>query len=309
MTPLIQALSPDNTGMLYELYQSVYGGKRAAGYYERKYAAVYPEHPPVGFLAFEEGGNSSRRIIGFYGALPCYLFSGDACVPAAQCADAMTHPAFRRKGLFLILARLTMNACEQSGIKMLFGFPNQHSLPGFLDKLGWQRAGQLDCFRVPVTALPIGKIFRRLMFTVSVYELYSNYVIRRLIRKDARLATVRDVESGLHRDRLWMENKRLGGMHLVPVAGNTCWLRIGEDLLIGDLTGDAGCLNLKVIKKLARRLGLPAVQLHCSPGTALHEALRAQIPALPSFTIVVKDFGSGIRAGDLKFTLADIDTF
>src|SRR4051812_3404514 len=109
--PLTTKRIPD----LYPLYRIVYGHSRAAGYYEKKYATIYPDHPPVGFIAYDGPDTAPPKAIGFYGALPCYLSRGEHKVPAAQCADAMTHPYFRRQGLFARLARETMSACEQSG--------------------------------------------------------------------------------------------------------------------------------------------------------------------------------------------------
>jgi len=79
-------------------------------------------------------------------------------------------------GLFLQLARLTMTACRQSGIRLLFGFPNQYSLPGFLEKLGWRKETGwiVSGFRLPICELPY--FIRRLPLTGRYYDRYANYV-------------------------------------------------------------------------------------------------------------------------------------
>lgn len=310
MTISIEPLSPENIADLGSLYTSVYKRLRPAGYFEKKYAPVYPGRPPFGFLAYAKNASRDKFPVGFYGALPCSVFSGNKKVNAAQCTDAMTHPGFRRQGLFLQLARLTMNACGESGTRLLFGFPNQYSLPGFLKKLGWEKGERMDCFRLQVNALRFVKVTRRLSIAGSFYQRYSDYIVRR--HETPLLKPMdRNVKAGLLRDEAWVNQKCRTGMRQLMLEDGDCWIRPGEELLVGDLAAASVSLkkDLTLLKNIARQLGLPAVQFHCSPDTPLHRALIKETAPVPSFTVVYKDFGSGITPHDLKFTLADIDIF
>ena len=79
-------------------------------------------------------------IVGQYAAIPTrFSVRGEETVFAFSC-DTMVHPDYRRRGLFVLLAReLYGILAEQHGIPMVWGFPNQASLPGFTKHLGWKQ--------------------------------------------------------------------------------------------------------------------------------------------------------------------------
>jgi GNAT superfamily N-acetyltransferase len=52
--------------------------------------------------------------------------------------DTMTHPDFRRQGIFKELATSTYDKGEEEGCSFVFGFPNEFSHPGFVNKLEFQ---------------------------------------------------------------------------------------------------------------------------------------------------------------------------
>ncbi|MAV36094.1 MAG: hypothetical protein CMJ59_11595 [Planctomycetaceae bacterium] len=61
----------------------------------------------------------------------------------AKPVDTVTHPDFRRQGIF---RTLTESACERAsaaGVVFLFNTPNQSSRPGYI-RLGWQHVGDVS---------------------------------------------------------------------------------------------------------------------------------------------------------------------
>src|ERR1700753_3105343 len=114
------------------LHAAVYGSKPETGLYAKKYDTAFAGASYVGFIAYGIYG----KAIAFYGALPCFIAFNYETILAAASAYAMTHPDYRRQGLFEELASRTVELCRTLGVKLVFGFPNQNSLPGFLNKLG-----------------------------------------------------------------------------------------------------------------------------------------------------------------------------
>ena len=79
-------------------------------------------------------------IVGQYAAIPTrFSVKGTETVFAFSC-DTMVHPGYRKKGLFVLLAReLYRLMAEKYGITTVWGFPNEASLPGFIGHLGWKQ--------------------------------------------------------------------------------------------------------------------------------------------------------------------------
>jgi hypothetical protein len=49
----------------------------------------------------------------------------------------MTHPNYRRQGMFIMLARAAYQSIENNDTHIIFGFPNNQSLPGFIGELNF----------------------------------------------------------------------------------------------------------------------------------------------------------------------------
>lgn len=73
---------------------------------------------------------------------------GDERVSTVRAVDTVTHPDFRRQGLFRRLTLQLVEEMRQEGVAFVFNTPNQYSRPGYL-KMGWEIAG-----RVPVLVRP-----------------------------------------------------------------------------------------------------------------------------------------------------------
>ncbi len=84
------------------------------------------------------------------------LVSGYACTPrravpagdesraalVGETGDVMTHPSWRKRGLFSALDRAAMAESRRLGWPVVFGLPNRRSAHIFLE-LGWERVGTL----------------------------------------------------------------------------------------------------------------------------------------------------------------------
>lgn len=77
-------------------------------------------------------------IVGQYAAIPTrFCVHGQETVFAFSC-DTMTHPDYRKQGMFVALAEGLYRSIEShEGISTVWGFPNEISLPGFTRRLGW----------------------------------------------------------------------------------------------------------------------------------------------------------------------------
>ncbi len=76
------------------------------------------------------------RIVGHAAEIPLALKVGGENVLAGLGIDAMTHPEYRRQGMYLAVVRTRRALGEARGIRATFAFPNEFSYPGQTADLG-----------------------------------------------------------------------------------------------------------------------------------------------------------------------------
>ncbi len=71
---------------------------------------------------------------------------GGEKLTAVHFMDAMTHPDFRRQGLFTRLTHQATNGAIQNGVELCYTFPNENSFVGYAKKTDWVHVGSLPLF-------------------------------------------------------------------------------------------------------------------------------------------------------------------
>ena len=110
-----------------------------------------PAGPACCCLAEDRGA-----IVGQYAVIPTrFSVNGQPRTLYLSC-DTMTHPRYRRQGMFTALALATYDmlaAREKNAV--VWGFPNTSSLPGFVRDLGWQAVADYPLRVAPLRPLAL----------------------------------------------------------------------------------------------------------------------------------------------------------
>lgn len=129
---------------LRDLYLKVWGYNRPKSYDHWRYFT-----PPAGIspMALAVDG---ERIVGAYTLWPVNINIGNDIVLGGQSMDTMTDPDYGRQGIFSTLAEMCYEIAGARGFRVLYGFPNPHSYPGFTRKLGWTHTGNMTHWMRPI---------------------------------------------------------------------------------------------------------------------------------------------------------------
>ncbi|TFF38220.1 GNAT family N-acetyltransferase [Mucilaginibacter psychrotolerans] len=303
----IERFNVDKLSCLSYLHMAIYGKLLPQDYFLKKYNTAFTVVTYTGFLAYDDKG----LPVAFYGVIPCFIEHQGKLVLAAQSADTMTHADHRQKGLFVELAKRTYALCKKEGIRLIFGFPNQNSLPGFINRLGWQEAGALQRFTIPVKGLPLEKAAGKLKLK-GLYTAYCKTAMRRRQPKNGIPNSVlAEGYGGVYRDAEFLAYKNYSDTYTLQIGHALVWFKIQNGLIVGDMSGYADNFEtvMSGLQKLCRTLGLSQMQFQVNTKSKLHSLLRAYGEPIPSFVIAIKDLGSGIPPEKLTFTFADIDIF
>ena len=98
-----------------------------------------PSGPPMIWFADADG-----TLAGQYEVVRIRVRYKGKEMMACHSQDTMTHPDFRRQGIFETLANRTYQQGAEEDVAFVIGFPNQNSHPGFVNKLRW-----FDVCKVP----------------------------------------------------------------------------------------------------------------------------------------------------------------
>ena len=291
------------------LHRLIYNSRLPNNYFLKKYDTAFTGVECIGFIAY----NSDNHPIAYYGVIPCFIQWNDERILSAQSADTMTHPEYRHKGLFVRLAKCTYDLCEENEIRLVFGFPNQNSYKGLIDRLGWTITGKMHRFTIPVSSVSIQSLLARSGWSKRLYSNYRKWILRNVLtnKKGLTSSAIADGCSGVCRDNDYLDYKTYSPTDVIRIGNGTAWIKIKNSLDIGDLDLDNQDLKstIESLKKIARRTGVTQISFQTSTGTRLCSLFESQFEAVPSFPVGFKDMGAGISLDKIKFTLADIDIF
>jgi GNAT superfamily N-acetyltransferase len=104
----------------------------------------YDEGPHGGSTSFVTRNGAGLAVSGYACSPRRMLHRGDEATLAqvGETGDVMTHPDWRKRGLFSDLDRAAMAETKERGWPMVFGLPNRRSAHIFL-KLGWEQIGSV----------------------------------------------------------------------------------------------------------------------------------------------------------------------
>lgn len=136
----VRACGPTDRARQVELFRACFKkplDERALAWrYDRS-----PHGPSVSFLTCTADG---RGVSGYACSPRRALAFGDEdrAALAGQTGDVMTHPEWRKRGLFSALDRATLARTAELGWPVVFGLPNHKSAHIFVE-LGWREIGSL----------------------------------------------------------------------------------------------------------------------------------------------------------------------
>lgn len=124
----------------------------ALGYWKWKYLAN-PGGPAVIRVA-----TSANKVVGHVAAIPRYMHSGSRILRVAVLVDAMTHPAYRRIGIFRRLATEIGNDLIDSAFDAVVAFPTRALAKRIFGDMGWRDIAPRAIFINPrnILARPSG---------------------------------------------------------------------------------------------------------------------------------------------------------
>lgn len=267
-----------------KLFESVFGEELSADRWNWQYR---DNRTDTIIITLAEAPNGD--LVGQYALRPTWMKVGDDRCLGTLSLDTMVHPDYRRQGMFTKLARRTYEVAAQRGIPLTYGFPNQNSYRGFVDKLDWVDL----CGRIPVFAKVLNvrnvlsnRIISKALLTAATLlsrpslavfyrlrsgaELPRGYAVRRVSRFDERFNYFWEEVSAAYRILVARDGPYLNWRFVKNPTEEYSLLACerGNDI--------AGYVVLKCQEKFGLRIGLIVDILTGGGAQRINEALISQ---------------------------------
>lgn len=306
-------ISDNSYAELQQMQKACYGNSHTIAEFQNKYDTSVFGLKNIGFIAKDENGNNTA----YYGVFPITINYGSKSYLAAQSGDTMTLPEHRKRGLFVALAKETYRLAYDNGVKLVFGFPNQNSFPGFKNKLDWEFNGYMQKFTISTNTIPLCE----LSYKMKVLRKWFNWILQKRIRKytiDPSIENIRnfnqaDTKGLVQKDERFFSYKlRNENVFLIKTNGFTMLVKVSNHLHVGEIGRfDISETNslLATIKKLSKELHCKKAIIAISQNHWLYNPLKAQMSCEQSLPIGFYTYDNAFETSDIQFCLADYDTF
>jgi len=265
----------------------------------------------IGMLAIDE----KKAPAAYYGVFPVRLSYNNKDYVVAQSGDTMTAPNHRKQGLFTRLAKETYQLAEKEGIKMIFGFPNQNSYPGFKHKLNWEFHGCMKKFELNIKTFPLCELSSAYPVLSPWYDKYLNKKIAKykISPEQLDLHSFNNGNGYIKKDMDFFEYKtNKKNVFVVQKNGFQMLIKAKTHLYIGEV-GKIERHQIKEliqsIKSLSYKLGCKKIIFSLSQNHWLYEFLKEYLTPKDSLPIGFCLFDSSFDPAQIQFCNADYDTF
>lgn len=297
-----QQLIPD----FLSLFEASYGKTISEEYVRKKYDTAELGGSFFGYLAYH-----NEKPIAYYGVLPVPFLLDGKQVTAVQSADTMTHPEYRRHGLFPLLAKKTYQLAKNEGASLVFGWPNENSYPTFKNKLGWIDLGKMQRFSFKVRTFPLAKIAFKIK---PIKKLYQQFV--KAVAHDYGMKFMPSQKTGnqVPWSKEYLSYKESLGAYPMntDLHGNVV-ISVDFRLKIGGLTKDQIDSFQSVLKHVKRKcfiLGITEIQFIVSPDSEVSKSLleHGHEPT-DDLPLMYWPFNDSVQIDKMELTGFDYDGF
>jgi hypothetical protein len=136
----------NNLNIYKEIFSLCFHLDVTESYFEWKFL----KNPSGKAIAFEAYDIQKNRVAAFYGVIPEDYIINNKREIIYQSMDTMTHPEYRKKGLFVKLANITYEYVSSlNNGAVFFGIGGPNSMHGFINNLKWNNPIQIRYTFIP----------------------------------------------------------------------------------------------------------------------------------------------------------------
>jgi hypothetical protein len=215
----VRMYRPEDKEQCFALMQAVSGHEPDRPMWDW-YIERNPYGANMGWVADDHG-----KIVGRYGMIPLELQVQGRRMRIAQAVEIMTHPDYRKQGMFPAMATQVFADLPGMGINFAIGFPNDQARPGH-ERFGWKEPGWIQASVRPIHTAVVAARYYKNPILASIIGVAGDIGLKLLydLRKPAGYGTIKStlVEHFNNRfDELW---QRVGTRYPIALVRDSRYL-------------------------------------------------------------------------------------
>jgi len=216
---IVRQYKQEDREQTFALMEAVSGKPAERDVYEW-YIERNPYGANMGWVADDHG-----RVCGRYGMIPEELQALGKRMPVTQAVEIMTHPDYRKQGMFPAMAERVFADLPGMGYHFTIGFPNDAARPGHL-KFGWKELGFIQASLRPLRTAVVARRRYKNPLAAALVGLVGDIYLK-LAYDWRRPAGLRTVQSSLIErfderfDDLW---QRVGARYPIALVRDSRYL-------------------------------------------------------------------------------------
>ncbi|MFN2438281.1 MAG: GNAT family N-acetyltransferase [Chitinophagaceae bacterium] len=305
---LFEQINQTHHRYLQELFFNAFQTNISIEHIEKKFNTKNLGAEAIGYLAIHK---LTGKAAAYYGVFPVQLINNQMIIQAAQSGDTMTDPQHRKKGLFTHLAQLTFESCREKNIKIVFGFPNENSYPGFIKRLNWQEVDSIVRWDLKLNfkTLPLPKMLLKSNTLFNAFLNYVQAITKKIMVKTTEFTNkYEDAMPKVLRNDNYLEYKKSKDKVFIHLDDAILWIKFSDVLLIGDINNYDAITEKTIskLKKIAFLSGYNTISFYWNESIQPPPFLRyfKKHNKIPSCTLPL-----GSTFPNILFTAADFDTW
>ncbi len=293
------------------LYKYAFSEITTIDFLRKKYNTSFTGIKNIGFIAYH---SITKEPAAYYGVFPLMVQYNKQNYLAAQSGDTMTHPNHRGKGLFIELAKKTYELAKNSGVEFVFGFPNQNSYPGFVNKLNWKHYSNVNHYKIIASSIPLDKVVKKFPTLGFINNIV--WPKPKAIESNKQLANSLISQSNeygcvIHNDDYY-KYKTYYPSYVIEIEGIKCWVKVDGRLWVGDIQFCEEDKFNKVIRTLisfAKSKFCSSVQFSFFENSLYDNWIKKNHKIQSSIAVGCLDLSGKVDPINFAYQAADFDTF
>lgn len=302
-----QRLSKENIHHLVPLFKQVFKKQVSLNFLLGKYDTLYLGKSFLGHIAFD--GN---RPVAYGGYIPYRIKFIDTVEIGAQSVDSMSLKEISGKGVFKKIYTLNEDLLKSEGINFGYGFANEYSEPVFTKKFGWSYTHRMSVFVIQIQKYPISKIFSKTGLEY-LNRMKIQKILTPFLAEGNISSSFSSSQSGFTEyDELFFKYKSYNKHYIIKINGISVWLKIDNDLIIGnmDLCNKSQLNNvITQLLTIGKELGVQRLIFQYSENSLQAQTLAEICKPIRGTSICFKPFSTQLPLDNILFSGGDIDTF
>lgn len=204
----------------------------------------------LGCISYDIFGHPASFIGGF----SCLINVNQTIIKSIQIGDVITNPIYRGNGLFVSTAINFFEYLKKNtSYKLIFGFPNEKSSPGFFNKLGWHKGSNFQLLNYNINMFNFYGLFQKFRCITPIYNLYTFLLLKLLRRPNDNNAFNNITDFSLVKDYdFFAYKKRCSNSSYINILGNYYLIKFLDGIQID-------FVKIKNLRSLRRDLRILAI--------------------------------------------------